>query len=98
MDAVKDSTTKCINLDFSWEEDILTIEVSDTGPGIKTEEQNEIFTKGYSTKGPNRGVGLYLIRRSLERLGGQIAVISEVGHGALFRVIIPYWSKEEYFD
>ena len=98
LDAVKDSPVKCIKIDFSWENDILTIEVSDTGPGIKEEEQSEIFVKGYSTKGPNRGIGLYLTGRSIERLGGQIAVISEAGHGALFRVIIPYWSKEEYFD
>ena len=98
LDAVKDSSEKCIKIDFSWENDILTIEVSDTGPGIKEKERNEIFVKGYSTKGPNRGIGLYLTGRSIERLGGQIAVISEAGHGALFRVIIPYWSKEEYFD
>lgn len=98
LDAVEQSTFKCINLDFFWDNDILTIEVSDTGPGIDEGEKDKIFAQGYSTKGNDRGLGLYLIQRSLERLGGQINVISEVGHGALFRVILPYWSKEEYFD
>lgn len=98
LDAVEQSTSKCINLDLSWDNDILTIEVSDTGPGISEGEQDKIFIQGYSTKGSDRGLGLYLIQKSLERQGGQIAVISQVDHGALFRVIIPYWSKEENFD
>lgn len=98
LDAVEKSTCKCVNIDFSWDNDILTIEVSDTGSGIDEGVKNKIFAQGYSTKGTDRGLGLYLIQRSLERLGGQITVISEVGHGALFRVILPYWSKEGYFD
>ncbi|AIF52597.1 DcuS/MalK family sensor histidine kinase [Pelosinus sp. UFO1] len=98
LDAVETSTCKCVNIDFSWDSDILTIEVSDTGSGIDEGVKNKIFVQGYSTKGTDRGLGLYLIQRSLERLGGQITVISEVGHGAVFRVILPYWSKEGYFD
>lgn len=98
LDAVEQSKSKCISIDFSWDNDVLKIEVCDTGQGIKPEEQNKIFTQGYSTKGTDRGLGLYLIQRSIERLGGQITVISNVGEGALFRIIIPYWSKGGYFD
>lgn len=98
LDAVEQSSSKCISMDFSWDNDILRIEVRDTGPGISESEQKKVFEEGYSTKGTNRGLGLHLIQRSLERLGGQIAIISKADHGAVFRVTIPYWIKEGYFD
>lgn len=98
LEAVENSTAKYITIDLSWDNDILTIEVSDTGSGINEEEQKKVFKEGYSTKGTDRGLGLNLIQRSLDRLGGQIAVTSTVGQGTIFRVIIPYWSKEGYFD
>lgn len=98
LEELKDAAVKCIQIEFFWEKDVLMIGVSDTGAGIKREEQHKIFSKGYSTKGTDRGMGLYLIKRSLERLNGQITVISEEGQGTLFRVMIPYLSKEENFD
>lgn len=77
---------------------VLTIEVSDSGMGMDEEVKQNIFSKGYSTKGEDRGLGLYLIQRSLERLGGEINVISNVSKGTLFRVTVLYWSKEGYID
>lgn len=97
LEAVEKSTSKCISIDFSWENDMLSIEVSDTGLGIDEEEQKKVLTQGYSTKGTGRGLGLYLIQRSLERLAGKMDVISKAGHGATFRVTIPYWSKGGIF-
>ncbi|WP_378957172.1 DcuS/MalK family sensor histidine kinase [Pelosinus sp. sgz500959] len=99
LEAVEESLIKRISLDISYESDILIIEVSDTGQGIKEEMKKNIFKKGYSNKGTDRGLGLYLIERSLERLGGEITVISKVGYGTTFKVVVPYWSQEEgYID
>ena len=98
LDAVEESTVKSIRVHFSCDNDVLTIEVSDTGAGIDEDVQRHIFGQGYSTKGTDRGLGLYLIKRSLARLGGDILVVSTVGKGAMFRVTIPYDSEEEYFD
>jgi len=98
LDAIAESTDKNIIVHFSYDKEILTIKVSDTGDGIDEEIQKHIFRQGYSTKGTDRGLGLYLIKRSLERLGGEIKVVSTVGKGAMFSVTIPYYSKEEYLD
>lgn len=98
LEAVGDSAVKKIIVDFAYDSDILTIEVHDTGPGIEEEVKKNIFTQGYSTKGNDRGLGLYLIERSLKRLGGTISVNSTVGNGTVFQVIMPYWSKEGYID
>lgn len=98
LEAVQKSTAKKIGIDFFYDSNILKIEVSDTGQGMDEEVARNIFVKGYSTKGNDRGLGLYLIQRSIERLNGEITVSSEVGRGSLFRVIIQYWGKEGYID
>lgn len=56
--------------------------------------KKKLFIKGYSTKGNDRGLGLYLVQKSVERLGGEIEIYSELGKGTLFSIYIPYKSKE----
>lgn len=69
--------------------DILTITVQDTGKGIKEKEIEELFTKGYSTKGDNRGYGLYLVKESIQRINGEIHMHSLVGKGTTITIEIP---------
>ncbi len=57
----------------------LSGEVSDDGPGIPENNIDAIFNKGFSTKGENRGVGLFLANQQLRELGGTLAVESEPG-------------------
>ncbi|HEY8909811.1 MAG TPA: DcuS/MalK family sensor histidine kinase, partial [Desulfosporosinus sp.] len=90
LEAIVDCPLKRIDVNFSYEDDVILLEVSDTGSGINHELQRQIFTKGYSTKGANRGLGLHLVKRSLERLDGSIEIVSEVGQGTQFKVSIPY--------
>lgn len=48
-----------------------------------------IFNKGFSTKGENRGVGLFLANQQLRELGGTLAVESEPGVFTQFLFISP---------
>ncbi len=41
------------------------------------------------------GLGLYLVKRLLELLGGAITVTSEVEHGSTFRIWMPIHCAEE---
>ena len=50
------------------EEGILNIEVNDSGAGISEDIKEQIFTKGYSTKGDNRGLGLHLVQKSCREI------------------------------
>jgi len=95
LEAVVNCPLKRLDVNFSYEDNVIILEVSDTGPGINNELKRQIFTKGYSTKGPNRGLGLYLVKRSLEKLNGSIEIVSEEGQGTQFKVSLPYKSKDE---
>ncbi|WP_010530172.1 DcuS/MalK family sensor histidine kinase [Lentibacillus jeotgali] len=64
--------------------------IQDNGPGLKPSEREVIFEKGLSTKGSNRGYGLFLTEEALGKLGGTLEVSSEKGEGTVFDVIIPY--------
>ena len=74
---------------FSKKDSIL-ITVDDTGLGISEENKNRIFENGFSTKGTNRGTGLYQVKTMVENLGGQINVESQENVGSSFFV---YFSK-----
>ncbi len=68
----------------------LIIEVEDSGKGIAPEVADRLFEKGVTThNSTGRGMGLYLVRRAVEALGGEITFSGGELGGALFTVIIP---------
>ncbi|RMF37773.1 MAG: GAF domain-containing protein [Chloroflexi bacterium] len=67
----------------------VSVYVSDTGPGIPKDRQEEIFRMGTTTKKGGLGYGLWWSRTFMQRLGGDISVESEVGKGSTFIVRIP---------
>lgn len=93
IDAIDGVEGHEINLSFHHNGDHLHCIVSDDGPGIDPAIGTRIFEQGFSTKGPRRGIGLALIRSSLEKLGGSIDFDSEPGELTQFFVHIPYQAK-----
>lgn len=93
LDAMSDQPEGEITLLLHYQNGWLSCEVSDDGPGISPERLEDVFTKGYSTKGENRGVGLFLARQQIQNLGGDIIVESEPGVFTQFFVQIP-WDSE----
>lgn len=98
LDAVSASDKKNISISFRYHDGQLDIEVTDTGIGISEEDQRKMFEQGFSTKGSNRGFGLYFVEQSLENLNGHIIVTSEKNEGTTFSLRIPYEPKEEDHD
>ncbi len=68
--------------------------VRDTGRGIEAERLSTIFDRFNPNSESGSGLGLALVRRLVESLGGQIAVESRLGHGTTFRFTLPVASVE----
>jgi sensor histidine kinase regulating citrate/malate metabolism len=67
----------------------LVFEVEDSGSGVPAEKSEQIFERGFTTKQNDRGQGLYLAKKALKDLGGQITLSDSDLGGALFSVFIP---------
>jgi len=67
------------------------ISILDNGIGISQECQDRIFQLFYrgSEKSQGPGVGLYIAREAVERIGGKISVDSRLHHGSKFFLWIP---------
>ncbi len=69
--------------------DYVQFTVRDTGRGIEAERLSTIFDRFNPFSERGTGMGLALVRRLVESLGGQIAVESRLGHGTTFRFTLP---------
>lgn len=62
------------------------VDIEDTGPGIKEQDQPHIFAPFFTTKNGGTGLGLAICHRIIKEHGGVIRVDSRPGKGATFKV------------
>ncbi|MCK5775357.1 MAG: GHKL domain-containing protein, partial [Bacteroidales bacterium] len=63
--------------------------ISDDGCGIKPEELNSIFEPHFTTKSSGMGLGLSLVKKMVENVGGEISVKSDLHKGSTFSIVFP---------
>ncbi len=84
-----------IEVKVKGEGEQVTIEVTDFGIGIPESELGKIFGKFYSGESLSTkdfsglGLGLFLARKIVELHRGEISVVSQVGKGSTFTVVLP---------
>jgi len=82
-----------VRISYLSDLDAHCIEVEDTGPGIAADAQPHIFERFYRVTGGRQtagfGLGLFIVQRFVELLGGAVSVHSELGRGSRFRVVLP---------
>jgi len=80
-----------LQIDIATHTDKTIVEFADNGVGIAEEFQENIFKMffraSYESKGS--GLGLYIVKGTVEKLNGKIAVKSKLGEGTQFRIEIP---------
>ena len=79
-----------IRIDIRDGEKNVTIDVSDTGKGISSQNLSRVFMPGFTTKKRGWGLGLSLSKRIIEQYHrGQLSVkSSEPGKGTTFRIVL----------
>jgi signal transduction histidine kinase len=72
--------------------DLVSITISDNGKGIDEKYQDKIFLPFFRADDEHQhgnGLGLYLVKKSIQKLGGDIKLYSKPGEGSSFTLIFP---------
>lgn len=93
VDAMPDGGTLTLQASLCDSDDSdlasVNIEVVDTGPGLETDDSQQIFEPFYTTKSSGTGLGLAIVARIIEVHGGNVSVRNNDPHGAVFTLQIP---------
>jgi CheY-like chemotaxis protein len=79
-----------IDVEASWSEGMLQLEVADTGPGLAPEDARRLFQRFSQVDASNTrqhggtGLGLAICKGLAEMMGGQIGLKSTLGRGSVF--------------
>ena len=95
--AVRFTERGVVTVDVRWDppRDRIEFRVSDTGPGIPDQLYDQIFEAfRQGVERPNEtttgiGLGLYIVKRLVTLLGGEVSVASTIGEGSTFTIALP---------
>jgi signal transduction histidine kinase len=102
--AIKFTARGTVKISATPSDSGLEFAVADTGIGVPRDVQTSIFEPFQQANGQivdhygGVGLGLYIVRRLCELLGGHVSVQSEEGNGSTFRVWIPLDRREAHDD
>jgi len=88
MESITDTGNIILSVDAGGK-DRVSIEISDNGCGMTSEEIERIFNPEYTTKEKGLGLGLPLAHEIIRGHGGEIRVVSEQGRGTTFEIMLP---------
>ncbi len=88
IDAMENGGTLTLSTSYDTFENVVKIDVSDTGPGIPSYLLDRIFDAFFTTKEQGTGLGLAICQRNIHEFGGNIRVNSK-GYGTTFSVLLP---------
>jgi len=76
---------------------VVQVSLQDNGIGIAPEHHDRIFRVFERLHGqevyPGTGIGLAIVRKGVERMGGSVGLASETGQGSLFWIELPKAEK-----
>jgi signal transduction histidine kinase len=74
-------------------DNFVSVEVSDTGPGVRAGDETRIFEPLYTTKANGTGLGLALSKSLAQANGGDLTLASQAGEGATFVFTVPVTAR-----
>lgn len=86
-----------INIYFRISRQQIAIEVVDNGIGIPENHIDKIFQLFYRADSykSGSGLGLYILKESVEKLGGEVSVVSKINEGTTFTIRLKNYEKPD---
>ncbi|WP_018124373.1 two-component system sensor histidine kinase NtrB [Desulfovibrio oxyclinae] len=78
-----------LRIETGMNDGFVRLTVSDTGIGIPPDKRDKLFSPFYSTKGKGSGLGLAMIRKIMDELGGEVELVSHEGVGTTVTLNLP---------
>jgi C4-dicarboxylate-specific signal transduction histidine kinase len=80
-----------IDISSRREDGCIVVDFADTGTGLAADVMEHLYDPFFTTKpkGKGTGLGLYVSRDIMARLGGELTATNRVGGGAVFSVHLP---------
>ena len=91
----EDNEEKKVSIDVNVEKGKAKVVLLDNGIGIDSRFQSEVFNlfQKATQKNVGSGLGLYMVKESVEQLGGSIELNSTLGHGTRISILLPSLTK-----
>jgi signal transduction histidine kinase len=85
-----------IKIDAKKIEDFVSITFADNGVGILQERLSNIFNMFYrgTETAKGSGLGLYILKEAIDKMGGAVGVSSQLGEGTIFKIVIPIQAQD----
>lgn len=93
---------KSVYIRLFFDKDYINVEVQDEGIGIPKEKIDVIFERfgqvdnSLSRQAEGSGIGLYLVKSFVDRMGGSISAVSTMYEGSTFSIKLPYSPPKKY--
>lgn len=86
-----EKTDPYVNISIQPSDAGVTISINDNGIGISRDKHEKVFDMFYraSVQSEGTGIGLYIVKETVEKLNGTITLISEPGIGSDFSIYLP---------
>ena len=89
VNAMPEGGTITIEISYSPEDEWITLEVRDTGPGISLEDRTRLFEPYFSRRKGGTGLGLAIVNSIVMDHGGQITIEENQPRGTRFIIKLP---------
>ncbi|MCX8059276.1 MAG: ATP-binding protein [Spirochaetes bacterium] len=89
LDAINNVKNGKVIIKTNSDEKNIYIEVIDNGEGIPQENMDKLFMPFFTTKANGTGLGLTIVYRIINNMGGQIYVKSTLNKGTTFKIVFP---------
>ena len=90
-----------VSIDLEINNENITIEIADNGPGIPDSEKKKVFEKFYrigsedTRKTKGTGLGLFIVNEIIKAHHGKIVILDNQPKGTRFRITLPAESRME---